>query len=193
LRDWKAPRRVWASRRGRLPLVASHSERNAVLHFVHHVAGAAVGLAALVALFRSVPRCILADLLRRYRCVWHARYRRLGYRLFWHVPGRVWAMDHSRATHCVDGVYRQIFAVRDLASHRQLTWIPVRSTGAEEIRPLLAALFAEHGTPLVIKSDNGSAFQAGDTRTWLLGCEALQLFSPAAYPQYNANWNAPTP
>jgi hypothetical protein len=46
LRDWKAPRRVWASRRGRLPLVASRAERNAVLHFVgqHVVVGELSGL-----------------------------------------------------------------------------------------------------------------------------------------------------
>ena len=185
LRDWRAHPDRTPGRRGRPPLATSRVCRSAVLHFLHHVSGAAVGLASLVALFPEVPRCILADLLRRYRRVWRRRYRRSGYRLFWHVPGRVWAIDHSRAAHCVDGVYRQIFAVRDVASHNQLAWEPVRSTGAEEIRPILWALFTQHGPPLVIKNDNGSAFRATDTRGWMLAWEALQLFSPVGYPQYN--------
>ena len=185
LRCWRATRRPCAPRRGRLPLAVSVAQRNEVLRFVHRVAGAAVGLGTLVALFPHVPRCILEDLLRRYRRVWRRRYRRSGYRLIWHVPGRVWAMDHSQATHRVEGVFGQIFAVRDVASHRQLAWEPVGSTGAEEMRPILAALLAEYGPPLVIKNDNGSAFQAGETRTWLLAGETRQLFSPAGYPQYN--------
>lgn len=185
LRDWRAHPDRTPGRRGRPPLATSRACRSAVLHFLHHVSGAAVGLASLVALFPEVPRCILADLLRRYRRVWRRRYRRSGYRLFWHVPGRVWAIDHSRAAHCVDGVYRQIFAVRDVASHKQLAWEPVRSTGAEEIRPILWALFTQHDPPLVIKNDNGSAFRATDTRGWMLAWEALQLFSPVGYPQYN--------
>ena len=138
--------------------------------------------------WRSFQRCRAASwpiCLRRYRRVWRRRYRRSGYRLIWHVPGRVWAIDHSRATHCVDGVYRQIFAVRDVASHRQLAWEPVRSTGAEEVRSILWKLFAQHGPPLVIKNDNGSAFRCTETRGWMLTRDALQLFSPVGYPQYN--------
>ena len=185
LRSWRAHPGRAPRRRGRLPLATTRQQRSEVLQFLHHISGAAVGLPCLVGLFRHVPRAILADLLRRYRCVWRRRYRRNGYRLIWHVPGRVWAIDHSRATHCVDGVYRQIFAVRDVASHRQLAWEPVRSTGADEIRPILLTLFAQYGPPLVIKSDNGSAFRSAETRGWMLAWEALQLFSPVGYPQYN--------
>ncbi len=57
--------------------------------------------------------------------------------------------------------------------------------GTDEIRPILVKLFTEHGPPLVIKSDNGSAFRATETRGWMLAWEALQLFSPVGYPQYN--------
>jgi transposase InsO family protein len=184
LRHWRSTTRP-AIRRGRLPLATSVDERNEILRFIHRVSGPAIGVPALRALFPAVPRCVLEDLQRRYRRVWRRRYRRRGWRLIWHRPGRVWAMDHSQATYRVDGVYRQIFAVRDLASHRQLAWVPVRSTGADEIRPILAALFAEHGATLVIKSDNGSAFQAAETRGWLADQKVLPLFSPAAYPQYN--------
>lgn len=185
LRAWRSHPDQPPGRRGRPPLVTSRVQRNEVLHFVHHVCGAAVGLASLVALFPEVPRCILADLLRRYRRVWRRRYRRRGYRLIWHVPGRVWAIDHSRATHCVDGVYRQIFAVRDVACHRQLAWEPVRSTDGEDVQAILGQRFIEDDPPLVIKSDNGSAFRSTETRGWMLAQDALQLFSPVGYPQYN--------
>lgn len=185
LRSWRRAPGRRPPRRGRLPLAVPVAERNEVLRFVHGVTGPAVGVPALLALFPKIPRAILADLLRRYRRVWRERYRRRGYRLTWHIAGRVWAMDHSQATHPVDGVHGQIFALRDLASRRQLAWEPVRSTGSDEVRPILAAQFVEHGAPLVLKSDNGSAFQAGVTRNYVLVSEIQQLFSPAGYPQYN--------
>jgi hypothetical protein len=45
--------------------------------------------------------------------------------------------------------------------------------------------FETHGRPLVLKSDNGSAFRAEATTEWLLADSVVQLFSPAGYPQYN--------
>jgi hypothetical protein len=66
-------------------------------------------------------------------------------------------MDFSQARYSVDGIYPYIFAVRDLASHRQLAWQPVASEKADEVLRVLADLIREHGAPLVLKSDNGSA------------------------------------
>jgi hypothetical protein len=69
-------------------------------------------------------------------------------------------MDHSGTTQLIGGQYEQIFSVRDLASHRQLAWRGVPSTDAAEACEILEELFAHYGPPLVIKSDNGSAFIA---------------------------------
>jgi hypothetical protein len=97
----------------------------------------------------------------------------------------VWAIDFSEARHPIDGVYPYLLAVRDLASHRQLAWQPVASEKAAEVVPTLRQLFAEHGPPLVLKSDNGSAFIAHLTREAMLQAIVAQLFSPPKRPQYN--------
>ena len=94
-------------------------------------------------------------------------------------------MDFSQARHPVDGIYPYIFAVRDLASHRQLAWQPVATEKAEAVLPVLADLMREHGRPLVLKSDNGSAFIAEVTQSMLEDAIVSPLFSPAGHPQYN--------
>lgn len=91
---------------------------------------------------------------------------------------RVWAMDHSEATQLIDGQYDQIFAVRDLASHRQLVWCGVPSTGVAEAAAILERLFAAHGAPLVMKCDQGSAFTGAVTRQLLARYGVTPLFSP---------------
>jgi transposase InsO family protein len=144
-----------------------------------------VGLAALAALFRGLPRCLLQDLLRRYRRVWRWRYRQHGFRLEWHQPGRVWAIDFSEALYPIDGVYPYLFAVRDLASHEQLAWHPLRSPSAAEALVVLLDLFVHYGPPLLIKSDNGSAFVAELFQQALALYHVLPLFSPPRHPQYN--------
>jgi hypothetical protein len=156
-----------------------------VIRFVHQVTGPAVGLPALRPLFPQVSRCILADLLGRYRRVWRHRYCRKGYRLTWHVPGAVWAMDFSEAPFPIDGVCEYLFAVRDLASHYQIAWIPVPDLKAKTVLPLLWQLFQEHGPPLVLKSDNGSAFIADTLLQFLATSQVSQLFSPVRRPQFN--------
>ena len=49
----------------------------------------------------------------------------------------------------------------------------------------LACLFAIHGAPLVLKSDNGPAFIAEQTRTFLESQNVFCLFSPPHTPRYN--------
>lgn len=188
LRHWKQRYRsdeLAPRRRGRPRLACDVPTRNQVIRFLHEVTGPSVGLPALRVLFPDVPRCILEDLLRRYRRVWRRRYCQRGFRLTWHRPGAVWAIDFSEARHPVDGVYPYLLAIRDLASHRQLAWQPVASEKAEEAVPLLRRLFDEHGPPLVLKSDNGSAFIAHRTRETMLAAVVAQLFSPPKRPEYN--------
>ena len=188
LRDWKHREEedgMVAQPRGRPLFLTDVATRNEVIRFLHHVTGPSVGIPALRALFPDVPRCILEDLLTRYRRVWRRRYCQRGYRLTWHRPGRVWAMDHSDPLHPVDGVYPHLFAIRDLASHQQLGWIPVNTENADETLTALDELFQCHGPPLVLKSDNGSAFIAGVTRETMQKEIVAQLFSPPRRPQYN--------
>lgn len=187
IRHWRSDGREKKniSCRGRPPTTCSAAERNEVIRFLREVSGPAVGLAALRALFQSIPRCMLEDLLRRYRRVWRRRYQQSGFRLTWRRAGTVWAIDFSEARHPIDGVYDYLFAVRDLASHRQLAWHPFHGETARETILVLADLFRRHGPPLVIKSDNGSAFIADIFRDLLQSWDVVQLFSPARHPQYN--------
>ena len=94
-------------------------------------------------------------------------------------------MDHSPATQLVDSQYDQVFAVRDLASHYQLAWRVVSGTGADEACHILEALFQEHGAPLIMKSDQGSAFISAAMQRLLERYHVTPLFSPKRRPQYN--------
>jgi transposase InsO family protein len=190
LRDWR--RKLGDGRgggvlrgRGRPTFTCDVETRNGVIRFLHHVTGPVVGLPALRALFPHVPRCVLENLLVRYRRVWRRRYCPWGKRLQWHVPGSVWAIDFSKAAYPIDGVHWYIFAVRDLGSSYQLAWRAVPGERAEEVLAILRSLFREHGAPLVLKSDNGSAFIAEVMRQAMQEERVVQLFSPAGRPSYN--------
>lgn len=54
----------------------------------------------------------------------------------------------------------------------------------------LEALFRQYGAPLVLKSDNGSAFLAGQCTALLAAWGVWQLFSPPRMPRYNGSCEA---
>jgi transposase InsO family protein len=136
-------------------------------------------------MFATLARAALADILGRYRRVWRRFHRQPMHVLHWSAPGRVWAIDFHGPRPAIDGLYPYLLAVRDLASHQQLTWLPVRDVTAATVLPVLTALFVVHGAPLVLKSDNGSAF--GDTDVQALRGQfgVRNLFSPPRTPRYN--------
>jgi transposase InsO family protein len=163
---------------------AARADRQAVLELLADL-GPLTGLPTLCACFPALLRAELADLLGRYRRVWRRRYHAAVAVLTWLVPGAVWAMDFSEAPRAIDGLFPYLFAVRDLASGQQLLWLPVRAADGDAARRALAALFAWHGAPFVLKSANGSAFTAEATRGLLDEAAVMALFSPPYYPQYN--------
>jgi hypothetical protein len=99
-------------------------------------------------------------------------------------------MDHTEAPSAIDGRSRHILAVRDLASHMQLGWLPVASEGGQETCQALETLFRQHGAPLVLKSDNGSAFIDEGTYRLVERWEVVPLFSPPRTPEYNGSCEA---
>jgi len=190
LRAWRqasASGELQARPRGRPLAACDVPTRNQVIRFLHRVTGPSIGVPALRALFPTVPRCLLEDLLRRYRRVWRRRYLQQGFRLTWHRPGTVWAMDFVQPPYPIDGVFPYLLAVRDLASHCQLAWRPVGGQTAADVLPVLRELFRDHGPPLVLKNDNGSAFVAQVTRAAMRQTPVAQLFSPPRQPQYNGS------
>ena len=54
----------------------------------------------------------------------------------------------------------------------------------------LRSLFLEHGAPLVLKADNGSAFIAHELRALCQSQGVTLLYSPQYYPAYNGSCEA---
>jgi transposase InsO family protein len=147
--------------------------------------GPRLGLPTLRACCEDVPPSILGYLLADYRRRFQAEHRLVMETLHWLRPGAVWAIDHSQPPRAIDGCYRQILAVRDLASGMQLGWTPVADATAAEVLPVLEALVLQHGPPLVLKSDNGSPFTSTMVDDWLARWRIVPLFSPVRMPRYN--------
>jgi transposase InsO family protein len=183
LRRWRRGE-VLARPLGRPVLRSSREVRGAVLAALDEH-GPGVGVPTLRACFPGMSRAELADLLTRYRRVWRARNRVPLRVLTWSVVGSVWAVDFTGPRPAVDGRYPYLLAVRDLASGRQVLWQPVAAATAEVARDALAALFAEHGPPLVLKCDNGSPFTAAAAGELLAAHGVLPLHSPPHWPRYN--------
>jgi transposase InsO family protein len=169
---------------GRPVLPKPREQRNEVIHFLDEY-GPAVGLPMLRICFPSWTRSGLEDLLRRYRRVWRARRRQPLCVLHWTAPGRVWAIDFNGPLPAIDGLYPHLLAVRELASGRQLLWLPLREATAAQAVEALASLFIIHGAPLVLKSDNGKAFGAAEVQQLLQEFGVENLFSPPYMPSYN--------
>jgi hypothetical protein len=188
-RTWRDWRHDLSRARSAVPLgrpirAAGWQERNDVIRVLDEL-GPGIGLPTLQAIFPALARAALADILDRYRRLWRRLHRQPIRVLHWSEPGRVWALDFHGPRPLIEGRYPDLLAVRDLASSQQLAWLPVAEATAENVVAVLTSLFATHGAPMVVKSDNGSAF--GDTRAQAL-CDHFgvrNLFSPPAWPKYN--------
>jgi len=187
LRRWRVNRitcRSNASLIGRPVARSVCCTRNEVIRFLDEH-GPRVGVATLRECFPTMTRSELADLLRRYRRVWRRRNRVPLRVLTWCVPGRVWAIDFSGPMSAIDSRYPYLIAVRDVCTGQQLLWRPVEEATGEVARDALAALFAEHGPPLVLKSDNGSPFTGHAVQQLLKTHGVESLLSPPYWPAYN--------
>ena len=188
LRHWRRAGRAarpgsWSCR-GRPTQRAPRALRQQVLALLAEV-GPGLGVPALRAAFPTMARAELTDLLRRYRRVWRRRRQHAWHVLHWQQPGSVWAMDFTETTSLVEGGQRHLLAVRDLASGQQLLWQPVAAPNTAETLAALRSLFARHGAPLVLKTDNGSPFCAEATLDFLHQAGVESLFSPPGTPRYN--------
>jgi hypothetical protein len=168
--------------RGR-PLEQSSRETRQVILALFNLMGPGIGLPSLRAFFPWSPKSELEDLLRRYRKVHFWKNKTVVHALRWVKPGTVWAMDFLDAPLPVDGLYRYIFAVRDLASGNQLLALPCPDKDLKAACAALVALFKEHGAPLVLKSDCG--FDAQVIQTVTQEYRVTHLLSPPYFPRYN--------
>ena len=158
-------------------------------HQLSYDTGPGIGVPSLRVAFPHLPPCELTDLRHDYWQVYRHHNHVVLAELTWNFPGRVWAIDHANPPGAIDGVYAAVLAVRDLASGTVLDWLPVPDETAATTRDALLALFVEFGPPLVLKSDNGSAFKA-DVLTLLDDWQVTPLPSPAWTPSYNGSCEA---
>src|SRR5262249_10823078 len=149
--------------RGRPVDQADREVRQDVL-LIFTLMGPSVGLPTLQEIFPDVARSQLVELQRRYRFACMKNRRVSLHALNWTRPGAVWATDFSESPFRIDGAYDRLFAVTDLASRKKLEALPVTNEDATTARHSLEALFLQHGAPLVLKADNGSAFVSKDVR-----------------------------
>lgn len=185
VRRWRQPDKQWpVAPRGRPPQCASREDRNLVYQFLKE-RGAATPLVAVRAAFPDLRRADLAEVLRRFRRVMRRRAQRHQSRLEWRRPGAVWAADFKERREPLEGRYGWILSIKDLGSGFQLAWQPLVEATAAEVQAIYAELFAEHGPPLVMKTDNGGQFKADDTKALLAEHRVIPLYSPKRHPQYN--------
>lgn len=170
--------------RGRPCLCAAQKVREDVVAFLDGT-GPGTGLPTLQHHYPNVARAELIDLLNEYRGYYRQDHAREQSELHWLRPGSVWAIDFSHPPLLIDGCFPSMFAVRDLASQQQLLWLPVERETADTTIDALHGLFQEHGSPLVLKCDNGPAFVAGAIKEFLRNWSVVTLYSPPYAPWYN--------
>jgi transposase InsO family protein len=185
---WRADHMTIRSR-GRPVQRAQRDQRLSILA-LFGLLGPQLGLPTLQEFFPDVARGELIDLQRRYRHAYRRRNAVLLHTLRWTMAGSVWAMDFATPLHPIDGHYPRLFVVRDLATGYQLLASPALGETTRMAVDVLSSLFAAFGAPLVIKSDNGSAFTALKMRAFLAQHQVLHLFSPEGTPAYNGSIEA---
>jgi Integrase core domain len=167
------------------PLTPSSPEQQQAVFCWVRQAGPGIALADVQTQFDTMARAELDDIRKVYRRLWRAQNRHLLHVLHWQRPGSVWAMDFATAPRAVDEIYPHVLAVRDLASGQQLLWQAVEHQDAKTVIEAVTMLFTIHGAPLVLKSDNGSAFVDEGLQRILGSWSVLPLYSPPHSPWYN--------
>ena len=90
-------------------------------------------------------------------------------------PNHVWAYDFVQArTH--DGRAFRMLTIIDEYSRECLAILVARRIWSDDVLHLLADLFADHGPPDHIRSDNGPEFTAKAVREWLHRVDVKTLF-----------------
>lgn len=106
-------------------------------------------------------------------------------------PNHVWSYDFVAArTH--DGRAFRMLTVIDEYTRRCLAIVVARRLRSDDVLQCLAELFAEHGPPDHLRSDNGSEFTARVVRDWLDRIGVKTLFIEPGSPWengYNESFN----
>jgi transposase InsO family protein len=173
-----------ARRRGPLPCQPREEEKRTLLALVA-LLGARIGFERVRWFVPYLSRRVARRWLSKCRRDWATAQERGLRVLKWTRPGTVWALDFSEAPTRIEGRYRYLLSVRDLSSGRQLLALPCHDATEATATAALRALLLQHGAPLVVKADNGSAFIAFAFRALLEDHGVTLLYSPPRTPKYN--------
>jgi hypothetical protein len=152
--------------------------------------GPHVGVATLRSIFPERPRGEIQEVLRQYRRVYVRKNSILVGELRWLRPGAVWTTDFGYPPRPIDGEFNFTLMVRDLASGKNLLWLPVVRRDAGAARDAVRALCIEHGPPLAMKEDNDGAFRGSAFEGELGEWGVVMLPSPVEMPWYNGSCEA---
>jgi hypothetical protein len=180
-RDWGDDRMAVVSR-GRPPDAVDPASRARIMN-AFQIYGPDVSVATLLTEVPQAGRRELEDLATRYRRLFKRRLP-APYVLRWMLPGAVWAADYiEELPGRIDGCYRYILVVRDLASGEMLLALPTRSKSARTSAAAFETLFKQYGPPLVLKADN--SFYAKVLNDLFERYSVIPLLSPPGWPRYN--------
>lgn len=99
-------------------------------------------------------------------------------------PGHIWAYDFVEDA-LADGTALRILTVMDEFTREGLALDVARTTSAERVIGVLAALVAQHGAPAYVRSDNGAEFVATAVRAWLAEAGVKTLYIDPGKPWQN--------
>lgn len=99
-------------------------------------------------------------------------------------PGHIWAYDFVEDA-LADGTPLRILTVIDEFTREGLAIDVALTTSAERVIGVLRALFAQHGAPAHLRSDNGAEFVAIALQSWLAQSEVQTLYIEPGKPWQN--------
>lgn len=103
----------------------------------------------------------------------------------WTTPGTVWAADIWEPDAPIDGQFRYVLDVRDLASGFLVASEPLEDKEADTVGAVVDRLYRHRRAPLVFKTDNGPEFTGAGSWEVHHRYGVEQLLSPVELPSYN--------
>lgn len=100
-------------------------------------------------------------------------------------PDHIWSFDFM-TDRTVDGAAYRILNVVDEYTRRCVCSYQARNIGARRVQQVLERVFAAHGKPKFIRSDNGREFIADTMAAWLGQQGVTSAFVEKGSPQQNA-------
>jgi hypothetical protein len=144
-----------------------------------------MGLPGLRRAIPGLPKNSTAAYLKRWKRVRGRRRRRRSCELNWHLAGAVWAIDGTWFDRPICGRGRRGLVVVEMHSRKTLCVESVAGERAAAVIACLRRLIAEHGAPLVLKADNGSAFIAKCLARFCRRHGITLMHSPVRRPRWN--------